>query len=467
MPRLIKIAGSNEWYSKIRLGPYQQRKARFCTDRGTSETWHRALQAAVDRNVAGEPPRPEVLALLPQRLLKSFGIVPSPTAQARRGTWAENVRAYIDELRTAGRDERYIKNAETTLTAVGKACGWRRLADADRDGLLTYLSSRKGEGRAPRTLKNDRAVIAGFTAWAVEAKRLDADPLGKLPAIDTSADQKRHRRALTEDEVARLLNVAGRHELLYRVALATGLRLGELRRLEWQDVHLDSTRPRLELRSAATKSKRADTLPLSGALAERLRKARPTGVKPRDRVFRTVPSFDVWLTHCERAGILCYDEEDVLVVGFHSLRVTFVSDLTRAGVNPRTIMELARHTDYRLTATVYTDPTILDTFGAVGRLPKYEPNPKPEASEERWTGTDDQPIRVQGANPPDSDQIRDQMAFLNVHSGASESNTDVLVGYAENATNHEENDKYSNRTKISPSRTRTYNNPVNSRVLYH
>ena len=45
-----------------------------------------------------------------------------------------------------------------------------------------------------------------------------------------------------------------------------------------------------------------------------------------------------------------------------------------------------RHADYKLTATVYTDPKILDTFGAAGKLPEYGLDAAPK------NGTNDQDI---------------------------------------------------------------------------
>lgn len=417
MAHLFKINGSDDWHAKIKLGPYRQKRARFCTDKDTSGRLHTLLQAAVDRAAAGEPPRAETVGLLPERLLVAFGLASSPTAQKRRGSYAENVADYKRELETAGRDPKYVRNVNMYLTAVGNACGWKRLTDIGRDSFVKYLARRKADGTAPRTLKNLRATVMAFCLWAVGAERLDRNPLARLPSIDTTADRRRLRRALTPDEVTRLLAVAGPRELVYRVALGTGLRLSELRRLQWGDVRIDDTfKPRMDLRPEATKSKRADSVPFTPSLVARLRKARPDDYSPTDPVFRTVPEFDTWCADMDRAGIT-YRDGDVLTVGFHSLRVTFCSELERAGVTPRTIMELMRHRDYKLTAGTYTDRRVLDTFGAVGKLPDYETNPAENAQTARRTGTDDLPVRSVG-----QDQIQDQTAAPSVHFGSSDNN---------------------------------------------
>ncbi len=54
---------------------------------------------------------------------------------------------------------------------------------------------------------------------------------------------------------------------------------------------------------------------------------------------------------------------------FHSLRHTFGTNLSRAGVLPRVAMELMRHSDLRLTMKGYTDATLLPAADGIDRLP--------------------------------------------------------------------------------------------------
>jgi len=119
-----------------------------------------------------------------------------------------------------------------------------------------------------------------------------------------------NRLALTRDECLRLLGVAGRRELLYRVALGTGLRQRELKLLQWRDVDLtDPLRPCLRLRAEATKSRRADILPLASDLATRLRTIRPANVAPTEPVVRKgrtrtlIPKFSTWIDDLGHAAI--------------------------------------------------------------------------------------------------------------------------------------------------------------------
>jgi hypothetical protein len=54
---------------------------------------------------------------------------------------------------------------------------------------------------------------------------------------------------------------------------------------------------------------------------------------------------------------------------FHALRTTYITRLQRAGVSPREAMELARHSDMRLTMKTYTDVAQLPLAATVRGLP--------------------------------------------------------------------------------------------------
>jgi integrase len=57
------------------------------------------------------------------------------------------------------------------------------------------------------------------------------------------------------------------------------------------------------------------------------------------------------------------------VVDFHALRMTFITNLTRSGVSPKTAQVLARHCDINLTMNTYTILGVMDQVAAVESLP--------------------------------------------------------------------------------------------------
>ena len=88
-------------------------------------------------------------------------------------------------------------------------------------------------------------------------------------------------------------HVSGPRAIVYLVAIKTGLRRGELLKLEWRDVQLDGPEPFLKVRAATTKNGKVAPIPIDDELAGALRRLR--GVEPRRvaRLFESLPRMPV------------------------------------------------------------------------------------------------------------------------------------------------------------------------------
>jgi hypothetical protein len=71
----------------------------------------------------------------------------------------------------------------------------------------------------------------------------------------------------------------------------------------------------------------------------------------------------------ERSDFLKYQDSAGKFADFHSNRHTFITNLERAGISPRTAQTLARHCDIRLTMGVYTHIGLHDQSSAIELLP--------------------------------------------------------------------------------------------------
>ena len=83
-----------------------------------------------------------------------------------------------------------------------------------------------------------------------------------------------------------------------------------------------------------------------------------------------VPAMKVIRADFKTACIPLEDERGHRV-DFHALRMTYITRLQRAGVSPREAMELARHSDMRLTMKTYTDTAALPLAATVRKLPSF------------------------------------------------------------------------------------------------
>ena len=388
-----RAARAGDWWANIRTGKLCYKRVRLCADQGVSQRWHIELQAAVDRVKGGEPADTNKLtaAGVPRRLWESLGLI-SRLAQARQTTWAQHVVAYADELKAGGCNAAYIAKMKSTLESVGTAKGWGTIADASRSDLVGYLKDRGGEVGA-RTLNNIRNSVRSFMRWAVKTGRIDKAALEvvDVPLPDPKQDRRTVRRALTDEEIRLLLtHVAGTdREIIYRFALASGLRWSECKRLQWRDVDLE--RSMLRLRPEATKSKRADKVPLSADIAARM--ARLKLLRPFDPpaapVFPKLPEWKQWKGDVVAAGIPYKDDQD-RIAGFHSLRVTLGTRLDRMGLPVKSRMAIMRHEDPNVSYDVYSDVGQKELADDVNRLPTY---PDIEAVA-RANGTDGKALKI-------------------------------------------------------------------------
>src|SRR4029078_1488128 len=77
---------------------------------------------------------------------------------------------------------------------------------------------------------------------------------------------------------------------------------------------------------------------------------------------------------------------------FHALRHSFIALLDRSGATLKEAMQLARHSDPKLTMAVYGRAQLHDLGEAVRRLPELHGEPEKQAGEAlAATGTDGEP----------------------------------------------------------------------------
>jgi len=242
----------------------------------------------------------------------------------------------------------HVDNVDRTLRLALGECGFRWLRDLHRDAVERWVhrllelpddAVLDADGNvvtparpAARTINAKLATLTAWGNWLVESGRLTANPFARLRKLDEADDVRRQRRALTADELRRLLAVArlrpvaehgratvrvvddtrpaksratwtkaeltfdtvvaaaergrtrlrpdvverlehdGRERaLLYAVLVTTGLRKGELAALTVGDVLLDEARPVIVLRGADAKNGQRAMLPLRADVADELR----------------------------------------------------------------------------------------------------------------------------------------------------------------------------------------------------
>ncbi len=293
-------------------------------------------------------------------------VAPEIQVAAAAATIADHLDEFIQYLKTANRSREYFRKIRERVSALIDACGWVHVRHVTADSFIAWRSQ---QSLSAKTLNSYQDAACGLLNWLKMTGRIDSNPLASVAKIDGRGKQTVERRAFTDDEMKRLIAVNRERGRIYLLATHTGLRKGELRALLWREIDLD--RGVLCLRPEATKSRRADVLPLSPCAQSLLIDLHPRRAESKKVFGNGVPNHHTFHADLLRAGIERVDELG-RKVDFHALRMTFITNLQRSGTSQRTAMALARHTDPRLTAFVYTDSTMLPLAEAVSTLPAYD-----------------------------------------------------------------------------------------------
>lgn len=112
------------------------------------------------------------------------------------------------------------------------------LLDIDIRAVQRYLIHVYSKGRSPKTIKNHHSAISQFCHFCVRHGHLLENP---CPDIRLPKLKELVPVYLTRTEIQKALKIAREYDRYGEVALAifTGLRVGEMRHLRWDDVNLD------------------------------------------------------------------------------------------------------------------------------------------------------------------------------------------------------------------------------------
>jgi len=172
--------------------------------------------------------------------------------------------------------------------------------------------------------------------------------------------------------------------MLYRLAMETGLRAGELRSLTVSSFDLGNCTVTVE--AAYSKRRRRDIQPIQTDLAELLREYL-NGKQSSEPVFAIPEKTSVMLRRDLEAAGIPYRDDANRVADFHCLRHTYISMIGASGASPKVVQELARHASPMLTFGGYVHATIHDLVKPLDALPKIS-NGNTEAPTLSATGTD-------------------------------------------------------------------------------
>ena len=252
-------------------------------------------------------------ALVVQAEREAQGLVaPKAQREAAQESLGRLIAAYQVDLGGRHLVEKHVKNTCARLRRTVAKLRWRRLADIRVDQFVAYRAALKVSAK---TRKEYGVSWRAFCRWLVATGRLSASPMASIPRVETRGEAVRTARPFTAVELGRLCAVAPKRARVYRLLALTGMRVNELRRLDWSSVSL--SRGAITLGAEATKDREARVIPLHpalvaemGLIASGMRIGRVVPQWPKRRTFWK----DLKAAGIERQG------ERGRVVHWHSFR---------------------------------------------------------------------------------------------------------------------------------------------------
>ncbi len=309
-----------------------------------------------------------------------------------------------------------------------------RLGDLQPDRVQAALDALRRAGRSLATLNHHRGAIRSFARWLVDTGRLPRDPLRGVRGFNAAEDRRHDRRTLSTEDMRRLIQVAndgGPYQrmtgpdraLCYRVAVAAGLRLAEMTSLTPRSFDLRPGAASVFVAARAAKNRRDARLPIPEDVRVDLA-AYISSIDPEAPVFPLPAKGAAMLRVDLDAAGIAYRDDAGQVFDFHALRCQLATEADRAGVSPRVIQRMMRHSTLELSGR-YTRPRLHDLEGAAAALPSLAPTTAPPTTEAA-TGTNGQPIRKLFAHYlPTGDAAR---GHFGSDTGGMEHESMVLTG---------------------------------------
>jgi integrase len=305
-----KVCGCprRQW-PKCRHGWYMNYKPK-----GVGQSYRLSIDAYVGKHVEGKTEAAKVATGIKAS-------IDAGTFKTRKEAAADSVRqagsppTSADAITLAAFGQTFLERAGKGATANNRAClskltafpmgngtlGGKPLGAITEDDVEAFFASLRKEGRAGSTINKYVQLVRALFRWAMKKKYLDQNPIADSEAIKREKIAQRHRRLVEdainpktdklerEGEERSLLAAAAPHlQRLIIGALETGMRLGELLRVQWCDVDLE--RRRLTIPAEKTKTGKERVVPINSRLAGVLEMAHsaltatlPDSLKTRER----------------------------------------------------------------------------------------------------------------------------------------------------------------------------------------
>jgi len=283
---------------------------------------------------------------------------------------------------------------------VYPALGKHRIDEIKRKDLKAFFDKLLINGLSSATISLVKAPISGVLSFAVDSELIENNPLDSLKLKRKKRDFK--VEPLTDDEADKLLEQAklymdGYYYPHILCALRTGMRIGEIKALKWEDV--DFEKRQIEVRRSCrrgritgTKTDKRRRVDMTPHLTETLKELRTRQKRLALKSGQVVPE---WVFANKKGQIFsraafenalnqCLKEAKLRCIRIHDLRHTYATIRLMRGHNVGDVSYQLGHSSIKMTYDVYAHWIPGQFKSEVDELDQAHPN-APHAHPENVT----------------------------------------------------------------------------------
>lgn len=299
-----------------------------------------------------------------------------PTFDAYYKAWTDARRTSIRESTLHSQASQYNAVKDFRIKETGKTFKELRLSEITIDDIREVQRMLyEDEKRTTQTVNDVISHLSHVFKTAVDEEKIRKNPCRLVKPLKRTEEYARDttHRALTQKEVSAFLEAAEKSHYYdtYRMALNTGMRVGEIAALYTTDIDNDKINIERTLTRCEDGSYRIGdnaktehgkrSIPVNQTIEEIIAHQKKQNqilfgdnVLPiRDTIFKAPEGGLLMSTPinreikriCKRTGIEYFT--------MHAFRATFATRLIEKGVNPKTVQELLGHADYSITMNLY------------------------------------------------------------------------------------------------------------------
>ncbi|MCR6655747.1 MAG: hypothetical protein NVV63_08005 [Opitutus sp.] len=127
-------------------------------------------------------------------------------------SFASHLDDYVADLAGQGRSRKHVALTRNRVGRLANACGWSFVHQVTPDSFSAW---RAEQALAPKTTNEYLGLANAFFNWMQRHGRLAVNPLANVRKAETRGKERRVRRALSDDEIARLIRFSGKRALVY------------------------------------------------------------------------------------------------------------------------------------------------------------------------------------------------------------------------------------------------------------